>query len=405
MKQFYFLMALAIILGSSTLQAQEVNSPWYFEVGINAVDVYPVGEDTPQGDYFDEFLNLNDHWNFGMYVGVSRTFTQRWSVSAKGSFNTISKWGEFGETDESVLVDNLKYYSLDGMINFNILKDAKLTPYISVGGGYTWIEEGPYNTFSTKDGVSNLVGAGTVNGALGLTYQITNNFGVKLQTTYKHAFKEYLVKHWQHTLGITYTLGSKTAKPEKEKPLDADADGIPDAYDLCPETFGLQEYGGCPDTDKDGVPDNLDACPNVKGTDMGCPAKTVAITEPAMSLNTESNTSKTISKAIYFDIESAQLDNNAKVVLDLLLGESQSTSQYSILIAGHADNTGSIAFNNKLSLQRAEQVKKYLVSKGVSQGAISVSHDGLNKPVANNSTKEGRALNRRAELTILITAN
>lgn len=53
--------------------------------------------------------------------------------------------------------------------------------------------------------------------------------------------------------------------------LDRDGDGVPDDRDACPDTLGLPEFGGCPDTDGDGVPDKDDCCPSTRGTVRGCP--------------------------------------------------------------------------------------------------------------------------------------
>ena len=165
MKHYYIIFTLLLLtLGAQSSFAQDTDKSWYFEAGASAVDLYPVGEDAPQGEFFDEYINLNDHWNFGFYVGLSRNLTNNLSISAKGTFSEISKYGEFGETDESVLVDNLKYYALDGMLNYSF-GNGKLKPFLAVGGGYTWLEEGPFNTSGSTSG--DLVGAGTVNGSVG----------------------------------------------------------------------------------------------------------------------------------------------------------------------------------------------------------------------------------------------
>ena len=57
------LLAMLLVLGFSNTYAQDENNPWAISFGVNAVDVYPVGEDAPQGEYFDEFFNVEDHWN------------------------------------------------------------------------------------------------------------------------------------------------------------------------------------------------------------------------------------------------------------------------------------------------------------------------------------------------------
>jgi outer membrane protein OmpA-like peptidoglycan-associated protein/outer membrane protein W len=423
MKHYYNIIAIAVLLALSTQLsfAQNQEGLWSFEAGFSAINIYPVGENNPQGEYFDEFFNLNDHWNLGVYFGVTKELNDNISLTARGTINNISKWGELGEVDESVLVDNLKYYGLDGMVNYSF-GTSKLQPYIAVGGGYTWIQEGLFNTFSTKEGVDNLVGAGTVNGSVGAKYWINDNLGLNLQTTYKHAFKDYLAKHWEHNLGVVYKFGTEAVVMEEEVvdtvSNDRDGDGVPDDYDLCPDTAGAANLGGCPDTDGDGiidkddlcptvkgssafggcadtdgdgVPDNKDNCPDVAGTDNGCPVKM-------------ENTAISIERKMYFDYKSSKLDLNAKTILNDIADTYKDASKFNISIAGHADNIGGDDYNYNLSVERANAVKDYLISKGLSNATISTEGKGETQPVAPNTSEDGRAENRRSVLTINITS-
>lgn len=69
-------------------------------------------------------------------------------------------------------------------------------------------------------------------------------------------------------------------------------------------------------------------------------------------------------------------------------------------VVGHTDNVGSDAYNQKLSEQRAEAVKGWLVSNGIDGARLSAKGEGESNPVADNGTAEGRAQNRRVELRI-----
>ncbi|MBB3123364.1 outer membrane protein OmpA-like peptidoglycan-associated protein/outer membrane protein W [Mesoflavibacter sabulilitoris] len=403
MKQFYYLIAFCVLVNLQNGYSQSELSRWSFEAGVNYVNVYSVGEDTPQGEFFDEYFNINDHWNLGTYFAGTRSFSDRLSLTAKVSFNEISKWGEDGN-DVSVFVDHLEYYGLDGMVNFKILTKSKLKPYVAIGGGYTWIEEGPYNTYSTKESDDDFVGAGTVNGALGLTYDITDRFGVNLQFAYKHSFKEYLTKHFQNSVGVYYNLGKSTSKEETKEVLDTDNDGIEDAYDLCPEVAGKKEFAGCPDTDNDGIPDSLDKCPNEKNIDGGCPSSKSSIQETPSNTNNIEKSPVVIDtqKTVYFEYNSASLDNNAKGILDAIIEMSKNADTITLKIDGHTDNTGEETFNKSLSINRANNVKDYLVTHGIKSENITTNSFGESQPSADNSTEKGRALNRRAKLTIKI---
>jgi outer membrane protein OmpA-like peptidoglycan-associated protein len=72
----------------------------------------------------------------------------------------------------------------------------------------------------------------------------------------------------------------------------------------------------------------------------------------------------------------------------------------SITITGFTDNVGSAAYNQELSERRAQSVGSYLVSQGISPNRVYTQGRGMRNPVATNSTEQGRALNRRVEITL-----
>jgi OOP family OmpA-OmpF porin len=72
-----------------------------------------------------------------------------------------------------------------------------------------------------------------------------------------------------------------------------------------------------------------------------------------------------------------------------------------VIITGHTDNVGSADFNLKLSLRRAEAVRDYLISLGADAKKMEISGAGETKPIADNSTEEGRAKNRRVEVEVI----
>ena len=404
MKHYYFTLLLVSWLSTSALLAQDQERSWSLEAGVNYVNLYSAGEDSPQGPFFDEFFNINDHWNLGTYIALTKSLNKSFSFTTKVSFNEITKWGETGN-DVSVITDNLEYYGVDGMFNLALLKNARLSPFIAVGGGYTWIEEGPYNTFSLKQGDKNLVGAGTLNGALGFNYKISDRLSAILQFTYKHTFKEYLTKHFQNSIGISYKLDKSIKKESPTSNIDSDQDGVEDRVDLCPDVPGLKIFAGCPDTDGDGIPDSLDKCPNEKDGDSGCVKK-----EPIKDNNDDAKEDKQskqninlkVKQTVYFEHRIAKLDHSAEAVLDQLIELTKNVKDVKLLVEGHTDNTGSKEFNKQLSMNRANNVKAYLVDQGISGNNIDIAHFGETQPAESNDNKQGRFLNRRAEITITI---
>jgi OmpA-OmpF porin, OOP family len=69
-----------------------------------------------------------------------------------------------------------------------------------------------------------------------------------------------------------------------------------------------------------------------------------------------------------------------------------------VSVDGYTDSVGSDAYNQKLSMRRAEAARRYLVDKGIDESRISVRAMGESNPVASNSTADGRAENRRVEI-------
>ena len=111
----------------------------------------------------------------------------------------------------------------------------------------------------------------------------------------------------------------------------------------------------------------------------------------------------TFDSGILFATNKADLNATSKESLKQFAAQMADLPDTDITIYGHTDNTGSDAVNERLSLQRAESVEKYLNSCGISTDRMTAEGKSYSMPVATNETKEGRAQNRRVE--IFITAN
>ena len=111
----------------------------------------------------------------------------------------------------------------------------------------------------------------------------------------------------------------------------------------------------------------------------------------------------TFDSGILFATNKADLNATSKESLKEFAAKMVDLPDTDITIYGHTDNTGSDAVNERLSLQRAESVEKYLNSCGISTERMTAEGKSYTMPVASNETKEGRAQNRRVE--IYISAN
>ena len=452
MKNLSRLFFVAVLLVSfSTTNAQDKNNPWAITIGSNAVDAYPVGEDAPQGDYFNEYFNFGDHWNIMpslSSIAVSRYLSDDFTFTAIGSINRIDKFGD-------AKVDDLSYYGIDGRISYsfmNTIKSNTIDPYLGLGGGYSWLDD---------------VGAGTLNGSLGVRFWINEKLGVDFNSAYKHSFEDYLPKHFQHTLGLTIKFGGTDtdgdgiydqddACPE-EAGLeifngcpDSDNDGIQDSKDDCPNTAGLAEFNGCPDADGDGVMDKDDKCPAVAGLKnlMGCPdADGDGVADADDKCPNESGpvanngcpwpdtdgdgildkddkcpseagtaandgcpevkptvevmeTLNSYSRSILFDSGKATFKEQTNQVLQAMVAIFKEYPQADFSIEGHTDSQGAAKMNQALSDRRANAVRDYLIANGISAARLTASGFGEDNPIANNKTRAGRKENRRVEVKL-----
>jgi len=105
----------------------------------------------------------------------------------------------------------------------------------------------------------------------------------------------------------------------------------------------------------------------------------------------------------FFDFDKSVVKPAGKAKLDDLVGKVKGINLEVIIAVGHTDSIGSDAYNQKLSVRRAEAVKAYLVSKGIEKNRIYTEGKGEKQPVADNKTKEGRAKNRRVEIEVVGT--
>ena len=258
---------LGLVFGTAT--AQDANKPWAISVGANAVDFFVEEE----ANFFDlEDANILPAIS---KLTVARHIAGDFSGSLSGSLNQIETVGWVVDPVEPIEVDDLSYFSVDGLITYSLRgvvnkifkkENAVFAPKLSLGAGYFWLED---------------EGQFTANIGGGADFWLSENFAITVETLYKGVVSEYdepdenfidigangvqsfQTSHLQHHVGVKFAFGG----------TDTDGDGIYDDKDECPETPGLKEFNGCPDTDADGIKDADDACPDVFGPKElnGCP--------------------------------------------------------------------------------------------------------------------------------------
>jgi outer membrane protein OmpA-like peptidoglycan-associated protein len=198
--------------------------------------------------------------------------------------------------------------------------------------------------------------------------------------------------------------GVENEDPKKNGcPPDRDGDGVIDDKDACPDIPGVEsddpEKNGCPgDTDGDGIRDDKDACPQEKGKPdpdpkkNGCPSL-VRVTKKEIVI-----------------LEKVQFKTASDVILpasdELLTQVANVLREHpeikKIEVQGHTDNRGGAAYNQKLSERRAKSVVKWLTARGeIDANRLDAKGYGMDQPVSENTTEEGRAMNRRVQFKII----
>lgn len=185
-------------------------------------------------------------------------------------------------------------------------------------------------------------------------------------------------------------------------PIDTDSDDVPDGLDRCSDTprGASVDQLGCPgDEDGDRVPDGLDRCPRTQTGSIvnafGCP--------PGVAEGTSgtafSEGTKRVLTAVVFTRGSAALPAAAHASLDSLALALMAQPGVTIEIGAHAD--GSASENTRLTELRAETVRRYLLSKGLSLARVSARGYGATEPLTGDRTAAGQDRNRRIEMRVL----
>jgi OOP family OmpA-OmpF porin len=160
---------------------------------------------------------------------------------------------------------------------------------------------------------------------------------------------------------------------------DDDGDGVANKYDKCPGTpSGVQVDGA--------------GCPIVVKNETRVVEK-VVVTEADRKVVADAI------KNLEFDLGKATIRPTSYATLNKV-AELLIEKNFSLKLAGHTDNTGSRELNMRLSKERAESVKAYLVSQGANASRIEATGYGPDQPIASNKTADGRQQNRRVEFTL-----
>lgn len=396
-------------------------------------------DETP-GNYIGIGLGANFLHDSSVYSGRNAPFFFHDSVkydtgwAAMVTFGHLSPNGWRSEIEFSYRrndFDSIKHFDIgrydatgDAVsygLFFNELYDFQtggvVTPYIGLGLGALRLEyrsAGPFGRTATRqpdiriDDIDSGLG---VQAIAGLKFNISDNvamaldyrYYVPIHLTFNPRFDGYDVAWAGNTLMLSLQFGfGQESQPAPTPvqappppPLDSDHDGVSDDMDQCPNTAPgtTVDRNGCPpDSDNDGVADAQDKCPHTRpGAQVNFQGCEVLATRKLNSL--------------HFAFDSAKLSPNDRRYLnteeDKINRALAQHPQAAVEIAGYTDAIGTKPYNKGLSQRRTNSVREYLVNHGVRPDRI-ISHGyGESDPVATNSTKPGRAQNRRVEVHLI----
>ena len=454
------LLILLAIVAFNNVNAQDEDNPWSIDIGTNAVDYYPTGADWPFsypsipeetgnpyiGGFGNDFFNVNDHWNTASVISrlrVGRYIGAGFGIGLAGSFNKIDKVGDFDAAD-------LSYFAADLDIRWNPFH-GWFDPYLLAGGGYTWVDEQGFGTVNGGLGINfwfnDFIGAN-------VQTMYKHSFDDSAIATLPH-FQHALGLNFK--FGGKDTDGDGIYDKYDDCPEvagleafngcpDSDLDGIKDSEDACPNTPGLAEFNGCPDTDGDGIIDKDDACPTEAGpaSTNGCPDRDgdgIAdkddncpdVAGPAANngcpwpdtdgdgvLDKDDNCPNIagpasnngcpmvseavqqdlldLARAIFFNVNKFTFTAETQVRLVKISQILDGYKTINFTVEGHTDDTGSAAYNKKLSQKRAEAVRDYLVEHGFPSNKITAVGYGEERPICPTKTRKCRQANRRVDI-------
>lgn len=428
-------VALAGLLVGSVASAQSPATPspslrtW--SIGVNAGVLTPL---SPLGGKND-FSNNKSSLGYGLYI--KKQFTPYFSLRLDGVRGKLK--GDNTEAYESGVVNNspvrafdteLSYSgSLNAVVNmFNIdmfKKENTLQLYASAGAGIA----GYKPTITTASGTTKInngdniheliipVGLGAkfkISDAVNLDLGWTINFvdGDNLDGYYRGGNDKYNYAYaglefalgsgkqlaFHNPVALTYDEALKAKQTAEGLKSDLNAQKADNAK-LRAELNDILK-----DTDGDGVADKLDKCPDTPaGTVVdgsGCPLKTPEkVVEKVIVTEEDRKVVNEAIKNLEFDLGKATIRSKSFSSLNRVAALLVQKN-FSLKLAGHTDNTGSKELNLRLSKDRAESVKAYLVSQGANASRIEATGYGMGQPIATNKTAAGRQQNRRVEFTL-----
>jgi outer membrane protein OmpA-like peptidoglycan-associated protein len=444
MKKISLFIIGLLVFGATNIQAQDAKHPWIVGIGTNFVS---------NPDNKEELFKTSE-WNvipFISKINAGKYLNKGFSFEVAATMNKITR-------NSGMDIPGFDYFALDGNFKYNLNNIIGQTgffdPYLLVGGGYLLADQDGTGTFNYGAGFNLWLYKN-----VGLNFQTVGKLvfvDFPLQTNHwQHSVGLVLKFGAKDTdgdgiydkddacpdiMGLAALKGCPdrdgdgiTDKDDSCPDIaglaafngcpDTDGDGIIDKDDACPDIAGLAALNGCPDTDGDGIADKDDACPKVAGiaANKGCPWPDTdgdGVLDKDDKCPTEAGPASNngcpeivpvaaekqitdFAKTILFDFNKSSIRRDSYTKLLDIIAILKENSAVKFSIEGHADNYGPAGYNQKLSTDRANSVRKFFINNGIDAGNLSATGYGETRPIDTNSTSPGRANNRRVEIKVV----
>lgn len=346
-------LSLFIALASTALQAQAMDDRLYVAPSVNYT-------------FADSDRRADDGWGAGVALG--KPVTPHWNMELSLSGSALKHQSASGDY-------RLQGLGVDAL--YLLKRDADFTPYGVLGVGILRTD-----TLGKAD-----TGA-MANAGLGIMKRLSDNIALRADARYrwdgnstntfnKSSFGDVIV-----SVGLNIALGEK-ARPAPKPMPEPVAQPAPEPV----------------------------AQPAPKPAPMAAPAPEPVVIQPApvAPLTTRQATQLdqaksgdvvTILEGVNFEFDSARLRPDAIVILDEASTVLERRSDISVDVVGHTCSIGTEIYNQGLSERRAKSVYDYFVNKGIAADRLTTQGFGETKPAFSNTTREGRAKNRRVELYV-----
>ncbi len=292
------------------------------------------------------------------------------------------------DAENSGVSGDYAQYRVDGL--YHIYASKKLSHFLLIGAGQSSLD---FNGLKNENAI--------VNYGAGFKYAFNDVFALRSDWRAIYDLEEK-AHDIALNIGLQWKIGAGSKRPVKKmakaSPKDSDGDGVFDNVDNCPSTAsGVSvDSRGCAlasapaDDDNDGVTNADDACPDTQaGAKVDAKGCYIVISEDV-----------TVKLNVNFANNSDEIVSGAEQIAEVA-AFMRAHPLTKVVIEGHTDSMGAAEYNQSLSQKRADAVAAILVSKyGIGSGRVSAVGYGESRPVADNATAEGRAVNRRVSAVV-----